>query len=416
MAHLTLHITETGVFYAADQCWTWGQTNLPKPAFTLRRGDDVYWVCAQTAYAAASRTLSLRVVNYDAEAVDFDPTLRPKAPVERVIFAPLDEQAFLSQLSYYRRGELRDFLATDAEAFESATSELPEKREAEARPPSSGRPVHFRYPLADLEFLAGAAAGRVELPGVAEAVDFRVRNPHIIPEFRHVRGYLIKRLGRKTAEVRGELRFGGDGTVELHAAHSPQIAAINDQLLAVMRTRGLRDLLNLPPERVVDKSLFTPDELFDSLDDDHLGKATLPDDGQALLDAILSERHVRNARHLRFLAGELHLAEAPLRFVLSPSFGFVFLARGREGHHFILELLDSHATYVWSLPRADGTLAEQYRRIEKELAILREIGREGYRRAGTFGAEFWFLVHASAQSGVVDGFPRWRNRLLEGVF
>ncbi|WP_020570214.1 hypothetical protein [Neolewinella persica] len=78
-------------------------------------------------------------------------------------------------------------------------------------------------------------------------------------------------------------------------------------------------------------------------------------------------------------------------------------------------MLDSHATYIWSIPKFWESLDDQYRAVEKEIAAIGQIGRSQYRRALHFEHEFWYVVHEAAESGVMDGFPRWKNRLLEGI-
>jgi len=186
-------------------------------------------------------------------------------------------------------------------------------------------------------------------------------------------------------------------------------------MLELFRARAVKSLLNSNPVKTVDKSLFTPEDIFASLDDDELGKATLPHDGLDLLNEILQHKEVRNARQLEFLSGTLHEPATKLRYVLSPSFGFVFLATGQNANHFILELLDSHATYIWSIPKDWENKEAQFRSVEQEIAAISTLGRGQYRRTLHFEHEFWFVIHEHAERGLVDGFPRWRNRLLEGL-
>ncbi len=58
---------------------------------------------------------------------------------------------------------------------------------------------------------------------------------------------------------------------------------------------------------------------------------------------LLRTQDVRNAAQLAHLASQQEAGQK-LRFVLSPRFGFLFFVRGEAMHHFLLELLDSHAT------------------------------------------------------------------------
>ena len=202
-----------------------------------------------------------------------------------------------------------------------------------------------------------------------------------------------------------------DGEPGIHRARSPQIARIDDRMIEVMRARTLRQFTHQDDP---DKSLFTPDELWErSADDDHV-RALLPPPGAELLEAIIREGSVRNARQLAHLAGRQERGQK-LRFVLTPNFGFFFFVRGEGMHHFALELLDSHATYVWSLPRDSGSLADHYARVKSEVEQLNATGRQAYRRTNTFEHTFWTVRHVQIGSEFVDGFPRWRARLEEGL-
>ncbi len=427
---IVLRVDNAGVHYSATGCFPWSMTNLPANAFRFRDREEVYWEVGLTDYAADAAALHLEVLHYEAEDLDFDPQRQMKRPVNRLVFAPLDAEAFKAQLMYYRLGELAavlapssarpapadwddddDFLDDDTDFLDD---ELLDEEEAwELACPVPVRSVDFAFPFLDLKIGNGGVSGEVELPGVAKPLPFKIANEHLLAEFDAIKPYFVKALQRKTIRVAAQLSFP-DGRPALSGASSAEIARIDERMLELFRARSLRDLLRGSP-RTVDKSLFTPEDFFESLDDDALGKALLPQDGHDLLAALLQERPVRNARQLEFLSGRLHGSGQKLRYVLSPEFGFVFFAAGQDAHHFILELLDSHATYVWSIPRDWEDLPAQYLAVEREIAAIATVGRGQYRRYLHFEHAFWFVIHEAAESGVTDGFPRWKNRLLEGL-
>lgn len=364
------------------------------------------------AYNKNTARLQVQVLDFEAEEDGFDPSREMRSPVRMLEFSPLEEGPFKAQLSYYKAGSLRGVLRTESNVVNRSLHPAATPKNDDS--PPAGQTVNFTYSLLDLTFSNGGVKGLVELPGVNELLPFKVVNDHIVAEFDAIKPFFVKALKRQTVRVSSVLRFV-KGEPKLDRGTSSQIARINDDMLELFRARAVKALLNFDPTTTVDKSLFTPEDVFASLDDDELGKATLPHDGQDLLAEILRHKKVRNARQLTFLSGTLHEPDTKLRYVLSPTFGFVFLATGQDANHFILELLDSHATYVWSIPKDWENREAQFRSVEREIAAIGTLGRGQYRRTLHFEHEFWFVIHENAERGLVDGFPRWRNRLLEGL-
>ena len=419
MKKIILRISNNGLAWNDDGVLPWGATNLHHAAFRFREREDIFWEVGMIGYIAAEGELHVRVTDYEADPDEFQPTLQPRQPVRQIRFAPLNGEALKSQLTYYRSGELEPLLAANPASVTSpapAAAPPPEPAGGPQKTPDAqrGHAVNFTVPLLELTFGNGGVRGSTELPGLAEPVAFSIANDHLVAEFDAIKPYFARALKRKTIRVAATLEFRNDQP-RIVNARSPQIAAINDEMLEVFRARAVRQLTADDTRRAVDQSLFTPEDIFASLDDDALGKATLPHDGHDLLAEILRHKNIRNARQLEFLAASVHPPGRKLRFVLSPKFGFVFLAVGQDGHHFILELLDSHATYVWSIPRDWKTPDEQIQAVGREIMAIGRTGRGQYRRTLHFEHDFWFVVHENAGSELVDGFPRWKNRLLEGL-
>lgn len=410
MSTLVLKATNDGFYYNQTGRVAPEGTNLPFGAFRFSERAEHYWEVKMVAYDRNTASLRVQGLDLEAGAGSFDPQRQPKAPIHRLIFEPLPAEPFKAQLASYRLGELSAVLAPDPAPSTNLSPASAPELEVES---TATRPVTFRVPLTELTFRNGGVTGTADLTGLNEPLPFRIRNDHILTEFDAIKSYFVRALKRRTVEVSTTLIFAADGP-RLAPAASPQIARIDESMLRLFRGRALRSLTNAPPP-AVDKSLFTPDDLLGSLEDHELGRAVLPDDGLALLDALLAEKDVRNARQLRFLAGRLHDPGQQLHYVLSPGFGFVFTARGQDANHYVLELLDSHATYVWSIPRDWGSAAEQVTSVEREIAMIGNVGRSQYRRTLHFEHEFWFVVHERAEAGLSDGFPRWKNRLLEGI-
>ena len=98
-----------------------------------------------------------------------------------------------------------------------------------------------------------------------------------------------------------------------------------------------------------------------------------------------------------------------LRFVLQP-FSFVFLLKGEQNYHIILETLDTEeATYIWHTEKSKSVLIDTIKQIDKELNIIREKGRQAYLE--TNPSNFSRIVHDYSNDN--KGFTIWKGQLEE---
>ena len=92
------------------------------------------------------------------------------------------------------------------------------------------------------------------------------------------------------------------------------------------------------------------------------------------------------------------------------SFSFVFLLKGEQNYHIILETLDTEeATYVWHTDKSKSILIETVKLIDKELNIIREKGRQAYLE--TNPSNFSRIVHDYSNDN--KRFTIWKGQLEE---
>lgn len=414
MATIVIKPTNRLLHFSQEIALPWSATNLGEGNFLFRAREEVYWKAEMKDYDRASGGLTLRVIDYEADPSEYQASRPNKAAVARVVFQSLDRDKFCAQLSYYRAGELpltaAASTAGESPAHRSAGSRFAD-RPVEQETASGEYPLNFSLPLTELTLHDGYAEGSYDHPTEPLPLRFRIANRHLMRSFHPIRAYFARHLRRKTIEVTATLLFNEAGDPEIRQASSPQIARIDDRTIEVLRTRTLRDFIR---SEETDRRLFTPEDLMANYAQDDPVHALLPPEGTDLLAEILRTQEVRNARQLAYLAGRQEPRQK-LRFVLSPQFGFVFFLRGEGLNHFLLELLDSHATYVWSIPHDTGTLADHYERVTFEVQQLTVLGRQGYRRTNTFADTFWTVRHENVGSELVDGFPRWKYNIEEGL-
>ncbi len=85
-------------------------------------------------------------------------------------------------------------------------------------------------------------------------------------------------------------------------------------------------------------------------------------------------------------------------------------------NHFCWELLDSNATYIWSIDNTQISMDDQFDRIDETICHIREIGRQRYRQAYTAGeldADLAFhpLMHKHIKSDSAESFDLWKQEL-----
>ena len=138
-------------------------------------------------------------------------------------------------------------------------------------------------------------------------------------------------------------------------------------------------------------------------------KQNIYSNSESILEDLLKGKQYKHSKHIQFLANKHERDIMKLRFVLQP-FSFVFLVEGKQNYHFILETLDTEeATYIWHTNKVKSELKEIMQQIEKELKIIREMGRQKY--VETHPKNFSKIVHDYSDN--CKGFMVWKNQLEE---
>jgi hypothetical protein len=209
-----------------------------------------------------------------------------------------------------------------------------------------------------------------------------------------------------------------DGRVLKREAHSKLISRIDESLVETIKVRRTLNLPNLPMPEHGSRALFSPDELFALESGDGAACNAFEQDGKDILGLLVENLEIRNKQELVYLSGKVQPAEVPIKFTCFPYFGFLFFARGEAQHHFIWELINSHATYIWSLDKEESGIGEQFKRIESTMQTIIAQGRERYKAAYKSNLVdqdivFDLIVHRYRHSVFLDAFTYWKKRLDE---
>ena len=396
-------IDKHGISLTSDFRLNWSDTNLPEEHFSIDPRADFPWKILLKTYDRNRQHLIVEVVDYYPPNSDLFGGQQLRQVIKTLEFETLDWHYFASFLSSYKKAALIPYISDSSDVY------IPDQNER-----------NYRYKLKvnfkDVRFTQGAINFWSDLPALNEPVELQVDNMHIIPEFEFIKSYFSNALGRKSFDVLVDLSLK-DKRIENIRCHSKQIAAIDEKMISTLKSARVLGLKKAPKVVVVDKHLFNADEIFDQYYDEP--DANLfhqkPED---ILKSLTTMGVVRNRKQLEYLAGRKQLSDQRILISLAPHFGFLFIASGHQKNHFIWELINSHATYVWSFPGSTKLLGNQLKKIEQIIGIIREQGREKYKssyRTNLTDLTYQFntVLHRHADRGVVDPFPGWKYRLEE---
>ncbi len=127
---------------------------------------------------------------------------------------------------------------------------------------------------------------------------------------------------------------------------------------------------------------------------------------------------VRNRKQLEYLSDVKQTINSKIHYTLNPLFGFIFLNETMLKYHFIWELLQSHATYIWSIDKENKDINSLYAKIEEIINVIKIIGRDEYKKTYStknIGYEFTFkaIEHQDITINLDDGFKKWKSKLDE---
>lgn len=412
-------------------------TSLDPEKLRFRPGKDFYWEVEIVSYLHSEEVVTLKVIDYNVTDTEPFASQQLKHPVKRILFELLDWKLLEPQLFFYH---YQDTLVL----LESKSTE--EKRQTWiSEPGHSGNPAvgavavagpyqpsgnaatpllvietideHFSYYFNEATFATGCVIVTKAFKWSEEPMIISIENSEIIPEYDLVKSYFPKAFGgRKKFDVSIKVELI-DRKVNKIIATSIQIAQINEQLIEGVKSARVQKFINLPKTKT-DKSLFTADEFFEYPDDKSRDGNIFKQTELDILMALIGKPELRNRRQIEYLAGSKQSPDYKIRFTMRPDFGFVFMVEGETMNHFCWELLNSHATYIWSFSKAGSSVAAQYSRVERVVTAVRETGREHYKSTYHHlppAPDMYFVVirHEKANSAMVDGFPVWKHRLQE---
>lgn len=400
------------------------QTNLALSQLKLPKNYTVYWLIQQKSYDRATQELFVQVDDYFYRLEDSNMFLeqQPKTAIERVHFTNLRKPQLIQEaIAYYQKYVYPVHQWSETVEENEITDEIlnPLKEENVLEQPLSTTVVSFWMPFKDAHFKLGYVTCRKYIDELRQVVDFQIENENLLAEYEYIKSYFPKILKKKKFLVEATIQHKGEQEIIEVDARSPELDSIDEDLIESVKTLRTESLIKRPKIADPDKSLFTSDDIFSTLDTDDPEGNIFKQSEEDILHFLIGVRKVRNRKQLEYLAGKKQSESAKLKFTLHPHFGFLFLIEGKTMYHFCWELLNSHATYIWSCDKRKKLLL-QYKRIERTINAIRDMGRQQYKasyRDCHIDEDLTFSViqHDAVNSNLIDGFVQWKHRLNERI-
>jgi hypothetical protein len=420
------------------------QSNIPFEYLKFRSQNDIFLKVELIGYNIESKRWTMKVIDYSVEDIKNFERQKSTKEIEKIVFERVDWLQFEKLLTHYQKAKLIDFIynhdikrytkeGSDDKTSFPILSKMPMKKtddsikqpyikSTELEPTNYEMKIRtfnfeFKIYFTDAIFSLGYVAFSKYIFELGKNVDFKIKNENILAEFDNIKSGFAKILKTRKFKVYATIT-AADRKITDIKAESPEISRINEELIESVKYQRTISWIKSPKILDTDKSLFTAEDIFDEMKSNDIEGNIFKQSEQDILKFMLDNHKTRNKKHLEYLSGSKHSEKSKLKFTLQPSFGFLFLIEGKENNHFVWELLNSHATYIWSIGKSEQDIDLQYKRIEVTINSIRESGREKYKRAYRQNhldndLVFCVIEHDAISSNLVDGFVKWKHKLNE---
>lgn len=433
MERKIIKISNNKIFLTPEMSVALSSTSLRERDIKFKSGEAIYFEVEAPNYDKSTGEIVLRVTNYQPGNTGKFNEQKASGRVSFIHFRPFIWDQIEKFLSVYTHSQLvRLGIVTGSELYRERGND--NKPRLESLRGSGGKYAGATIPgfeqqggqqfktltetgkvnFMDAEFNDGYVLFPYRLKERKEIVSLRIDNAFLLKEFNTVKPYFPKAFGgRKQFNIKITYSIT-HGAVTGIETTSEEIAAIDNAVIEKIKNQRIANLVSTPLLSSPDKSLFTVDDIFDNFQEDVQKSDLLWHSAEDILNKLVEIKNPRNSMQLQYLSGEKHSPGQKLRFTLKPLFGFLFFIEGETKNHFCWELLNSHATYIWSLEKA--TAQPQFTRIEQAINSIKIIGRDNYKREfknNTIDRDliFYTIEHSNVNSGGTNAFADWKYKI-----
>lgn len=412
-------IDNNRVFFNSDLSISFEETNLPFNEY-LKFKPKIYWRVKLLEFSTLNNELKVEVLDYNNKDIErFENQKAKNSPPKLIFKLPFDWNS-IYEISYLnQKNKLVEFgfiidqpLKSNYKTQNRTINNFDHKNTSiKSNQKEQKKTFSVKVPFNNTVFKLGRIAFNGRLSGINEELFFDVENEHIIEKFEFIKSWFVRKLKINSWKVDITIIFIGNEIINIKAI-SADVSKITPELIEGIKYDRTVNLLNNTSIEDSIQGLFSVNEIFSQNNLEKKAKNLFEQSERDILKILLSKKG-RNRKQLEYLSEEKQSLEYSLKFTLNPHFGFLFTVESKENNHFVWELLETHATYIWSINKSVYEIEKQLKQVEKEISIITKFGREKYRKSFQKDQEFTFehINHDGIVLNQETHFVQWKNKL-----
>lgn len=416
MKHRIIKVTNNRIYLNESDFIPIEWTNIPKKHLIFIEHKEIFWKVEVTNYEKTKNALFLNVIDYKNDEIELFKKQSLKGKIDFIYFEKFQwENQLEPLLSFYQFSELSPYISNEPMVFSKNKTQknaMIDFKKIESI--ESSNQIHFVKKIDKCIFRMGYVSCSYFYPKINQTIEINIPNSSILPEFDAIKFWFAKVLKTNNIRINATVKMRDNQVIKC-VAHSKEVESINESIIdTVKRTRTLT-LSKKVRAIEIDKSLFTAEDVFEINSNDKIGNIFKQDE-LSIIDILISQGEIRNKKEIIYLSTVAQSTQSKIKFTNHPFFGFIFLIEGERNRHFVWELLNTHATYIWSFEKATESIEIQFDRIENIINAIIEMGREQYKTAYKKriideDIQFNVIKHKDKNSQFVDEFPKWKYNL-----
>jgi len=395
------------------------KTNLQLDQMTFISKADKYWRIELIQYLEDSKCFHVNVLDYNAKNVDNFRRQTTNKKIENVIFKNLDWQKLRPLLSSYSPEvpfnldsyKIPEEIPIPIIKPKNKNSYFPEG------PVTEHLNVNFSIKFQEVIFKDGAVLFKKFIKKIGTEINFKIENRYLLDEFDNIKLWFSRKLKTKKINVNSRITLV-DRKFSHASATSKEIDMITPSIIESVKYDRTIALTKPPKATNPDKSIYNTEEIFQLIDLEIREGNVFNQSGPDIIKSLTQTDYVRNRKQLEYLSDIKQTENSKIHYTLNPLFGFLFLNETEVKYHFIWELLQTNASYIWSIDKENKDINALYTKIEEVINFINKIGREEYKRTYTnknIENEFTFkaIDHQDITINLDDGFKKWKSKIDE---
>jgi hypothetical protein len=384
---------------------------------TFKSKEDKYWSIELIQYVEDTKCFHVRILDYNAKNIDNFKRQTTNKKIESVVFENIDWQKLSPLLSTYSPEV--PFNLGSYEVPEDIPIIITKSNQSSLTfpkgPKTENLSVKFSVKFQEAKFLDGSVTFKKHIKKIGTEIDFRIENIYLLEEFDNIKLWFSKKLKTKKFNV-SSIIIVVDKKISNATASSPEIAMITPNIIESIKYDRTIALTKPPKTDNPQKSIYDTDDLFQLIDPDVRDGNVFNQTGPEIIKSLTQAENVRNRKQLEYLSDVKQTVNNKIQYTLHPLFGFIFLNETNLKYHFIWELLQTHATYIWSIDKEKKDINSLYAKIEEIINVIKIIGRDEYKKTYStknIGYDFAFkaIEHQDITINLDDGFKKWKSKL-----